>query len=241
MHESSYLKMEAFFQAYADQFGDGERFRVLDVGSASINKGKTYRNVVQKYPADYVGLDMEAGENVDIVVPNPYCYTDVASESFDVVVSGQAFEHNPYFWPTFCEIARVLKQGGYCAIIAPSSGRVHRFPYDCWRYYPDSWVSLCVLAGMTHVETVFEPERNRDLVKGATWRDSMVVAQKPVFADAAEADAFHARLAEFTAPFAGRSFEIPSIEVNKGRAFAMYQRSVARLPREVGSPTEPLA
>ena len=94
----------------------------------------------------YVGLYMQAGRNVDNVAKNPVVYSEVEDESFDFIVSGQAFEHNPFFWVSFCEMARILKQGGVMLVIAPSAGRVHRHPFDCWRYYPDLWLALCAIA-----------------------------------------------------------------------------------------------
>ena len=35
---------------------------------------------------------MVAGNNVDLVVDNPYCWKELSSCSYDVVVSGQALE-----------------------------------------------------------------------------------------------------------------------------------------------------
>jgi ubiquinone/menaquinone biosynthesis C-methylase UbiE len=35
------------------------------------------------------------------------------SNSVDVVVSGQAFEHIPFVWVSITEIARVLRRGGH--------------------------------------------------------------------------------------------------------------------------------
>ena len=33
--------------------------------------------------------------------------------------------------------SRVLVPGGLACIIAPGAQGVHRFPVDCWRFYPD--------------------------------------------------------------------------------------------------------
>ena len=71
---------------------------------------------------DYVGLDIAAGKNVDMVPGDPFCWTEIESESFDLVISGNMLEHNPYFWITVAEIARVLVQDGLTVLIAPSSG-----------------------------------------------------------------------------------------------------------------------
>jgi hypothetical protein len=37
---------------------------------------------------------------------------------------------------------RVLKPTGLLYINAPSNGAYHRYPVDCWRFYPDSGVAL---------------------------------------------------------------------------------------------------
>ena len=100
----------------------------------------TYRSLFPPPAFDYTGLDIEDGHNVDLVAPNPFSW-DLPSESFDVVISGQMFEHNAYPWITMAEIARITAQGGLIAIIAPSNGQSHRVPFDCWRFYPDSSAS----------------------------------------------------------------------------------------------------
>ena len=87
---------------------------------------------------EYSGLDVEKGPNVDIVVENPYDW-EIPDSSYDVVISGQAFEHIEFFWLTFLEMARVLKPQGLIILIAPSRGPQHRYPVDCWRFYPDGY------------------------------------------------------------------------------------------------------
>ena len=56
---------------------------------------------------------------MDLVPKHPFVWNEIANETFDFVVSGQTFEHNPFFWITFAEMARVLTQGGLLLIIAP--------------------------------------------------------------------------------------------------------------------------
>jgi hypothetical protein len=123
-------------------------------------------------------------------------------------------------------MARILKQGGRMIVVAPGAGQVHRFPFDCWRFYPDAWMALCAISGMELEEVVFEPDENRGKVGGARWRDSVVVARKPVFASAAEGAAFHARLAAFTAPFVAEPFALTVREPNDGPVFARYAAMV---------------
>lgn len=50
------------------------------------------------------------------------------------------------FWVLFLEIMRVLKPHGLFYLNAPSNGPFHRYPVDCWRFYPDSGRALIAWA-----------------------------------------------------------------------------------------------
>ncbi|MBQ3402682.1 MAG: class I SAM-dependent methyltransferase [Synergistaceae bacterium] len=92
--------------------------------------------------AEYIGLDIEAGPNVDVVMNEPYKWDNLEDESFDFVISANAFEHIEFPWLTIKEIYRKLKQGGFACIHAPLSIPEHRYPVDCYRYYPDGFRAL---------------------------------------------------------------------------------------------------
>src|SRR5262249_51512824 len=65
-------------------------------------------------------------------------------------------EHDVFFWETFLEIVRVVRPGGLIYLDAPSNHEFHRYPLDCWRFYPDAGIALVRWAareGM-HVELV---------------------------------------------------------------------------------------
>ncbi len=176
MHESSYLKMEEFRQRYLDR-RETEDLHIYDLGSQDVNG--SYRPLFSEPSWHYVGLDMAAGNNVDVVLQTPYAWKEIASQSADVVVSGQAFEHIQYFWITMLEVARVLKPGGICCILAPSSGPEHRYPLDCWRFYPDGMASLAHFAQMEVLEVSTEWEDKGYTDGSDWWHDSMLVCRKP--------------------------------------------------------------
>lgn len=176
MHESSYLKMEEFRQRYLDR-RETEDLHIYDLGSQDVNG--SYRPLFSEQSWHYVGLDMAAGKNVDVVLQTPYAWKEIASQSADVVVSGQAFEHIQYFWITMLEVARVLKPGGICCILAPSSGPEHRYPLDCWRFYPDGMTSLAHFAQMEVLEVSTEWEDKGYMDGSDWWHDSMLVCRKP--------------------------------------------------------------
>jgi SAM-dependent methyltransferase len=194
MHEASFEKMRAFRETYLAR-SDHRTLRVLDVGSGGNQGDLSYRDLFSPPRFDYVGLDIAEGPNVDVVPEDPYLWTTIGSERFDLVVSGQTFEHNPYFWITMAEIARVLTPGGLVVVIAPSTGRVHRFPFDCWRFYPDSWAALCSYVGLELMESYVERSSWRNILPGAEqWHDSMMIARKPNVGDDEAGRSFYDRL-----------------------------------------------
>ncbi len=140
MHSSSFNEMRFLLERTLPRLGNGAL--VLDVGSrVADSTNRSYRTIVEALSLKYLGLDMVDGLNVDIVPVDPYVFP-VESESIDVVISGQVLEHIEYPWLTMQEVARVLKPNGYAIIIAPSSGPEHKFPTDCYRYYPDGMKAL---------------------------------------------------------------------------------------------------
>lgn len=122
----------------------------------------------------YHGLDLREGNNIDIVVESPYDWKEIDDTSYDLVVTGQAFEHIEFFWLTLEEIKRVLKPGGLFFIIVPSTGPVHKNPYDCYRFNDAAmkamakYVNFQVIEYGTNFDEVSDP-----------WYDSFLVAKKP--------------------------------------------------------------
>ena len=173
MHESSYEKMEAFVRVHLDAHR-GHPLEILDFGSQVVDdQGVSYKALFDDPDWNYRGLDIEAGHNVDIVVENAYDWTEVPTDSVDLVVSGQALEHVEYFWASMYEIVRVLKPGGLAMLIAPSGGFEHRYPVDCWRFYRDGFVALADHVDCEIVDA-FTDWGNLD------WEDSILVARKPM-------------------------------------------------------------
>lgn len=146
MHESSYNEMKVNLDKYAKGL-------VADIGSMSKNGAKTYRDFMKRYSGiEYIGIDIESGPNVDIVMTGPYTIP-LDDNSVDTVISGQCLEHvnNPF--KLVLESARILKQGGYMLLTAPFQWREHKYPIDTFRYLPDGMRALMEEAGMTVIKT----------------------------------------------------------------------------------------
>lgn len=167
------LAMGKFKNKYLNK---NSNLKILDIGSYdSSNTNYNYGYYLKENNWVYHGMDIQNGPNVDILVEDIYNWVEIKDNSYDVVVSGQAFEHMEFFWKAIQEVERILKPGGLCCIIVPSSGPVHRNPYDCFRFKDDGlkaiaeYVNLDVLECYTNNEDISSP-----------WYDSVLIAKKKV-------------------------------------------------------------
>jgi SAM-dependent methyltransferase len=172
MHTSSLAHMRRLVDQHLQ---DQQALNIVDIGSWDVNG--SYKPFLSKPGWHYCGVDLAAGPNVDVVMTSPY-KLPMASHSVDVLVSGQAFEHIEYFWLTWLEICRVVKPGGLIFLIAPSRGPEHRYPQDCWRFYPDGFRALATYGSLELVEvsTDWEPHSAED---SAAWGDTVGVFRQP--------------------------------------------------------------
>jgi SAM-dependent methyltransferase len=185
--------MERFVEVHLDD-ARAHPLEIVDFGSQQVNPASlTYRSLFDRSPWRYRGLDITAGLNVDIVVADPYRWDELAADSVDVVVSGQAFEHVEFFWASAYEIVRVLKPGGVAMIIAPSGGYEHRFPQDCWRFYADGMIALGRMLRVDVVDAYTDWGNE-------VWEDTVGVFRKPIW-DVDERAEFARRHASLRASF----------------------------------------
>jgi SAM-dependent methyltransferase len=93
---------------------------VLEVGSYQVNQIGRLREIFSG--CRYTGVDLVEGPGVDIVASGHE--VNLASDSFDVTISAECFEHNPLWRETFANMYRMTKPGGVLIITCASSGRV---------------------------------------------------------------------------------------------------------------------
>ena len=172
------LRMQWFVDNYASKIPKS-KIRVLDVGSYDVNG--SYKHLFNEQKYDYTGLDMESGPNVDFVLRNPYDWDTIDTDSFDVVISGQAFEHIEFFWKTMEEMTRVLKKDGLLCLIAPNGFPEHRYPVDCYRFFTDGMLALAryVCIETLHAHTNCAPNADATNWFSETRADSILIARKP--------------------------------------------------------------
>jgi ubiquinone/menaquinone biosynthesis C-methylase UbiE len=168
MHDTAYELGGLFYETYVRPDSC-----ILEIGSMNVNG--TLRDF---RPAGglYVGVDLDAGDGVDVVV-GAISRLPFKADAFDAVTSSSALEHDSMFWVTFLEMCRVLKSGGYLYINAPSSGSYHRYPIDAWRFFPDSGIALRDWARINHhpielLESFITENRGED------WNDCVMIFTK---------------------------------------------------------------
>jgi SAM-dependent methyltransferase len=167
-----------------------KRLVAVDFGSRTsehcLRQGMTHRQLLAGYDCDVIGVDVIPGPNVDVVMEQPY-RLPFKSRSVDVVLTGQVFEHIPFFWASMMEIARVLKRDGLLLMTVPSRGHPHT-PVDCWRPYPDGLRAMAAFSGLEIrvARSDFPPRtegrRHRyELIDASEhyWGDTVGVFQKP--------------------------------------------------------------
>ena len=171
MHKSSYLKMQYFKETYLNP---NDELKILDIGSFDKDGNYNYGLILNEKKWTYHGLDLKPGNNIDIVVENDYDWEDeIEDETYDLVISGQAFEHIEFFWLTLEQVKRVLKPGGLFFLIVPSTGPVHKNPYDCYRFNENAmkamakYINLRVIEYGTNFDKISDP-----------WYDTFLVAKK---------------------------------------------------------------
>jgi SAM-dependent methyltransferase len=169
MHDTAFEIGRKFFEIYLKNNSP----LIVEIGAFNVNG--SLRDCCPE-GVIYLGLDFKHGPGVDIVI-KPKEAVPLRSEFADVIVSTSQMEHDPVFWTTFLELVRVLKQDGILYLNAPSNGCYHRYPADCWRFYPDSGKALEEWARSNGYDLVlvesFIAERMAD-----QWNDFVAVFKK---------------------------------------------------------------
>lgn len=94
---------------------------VLDVGSLDVNGNNRY--LFDK--STYIGVDIKEGKNVDIVCP---CHKlDFKDESFDVIISTEMLEHDPYWYESLRKMSKMLKPDGLLLLSCATPPRAKHY------------------------------------------------------------------------------------------------------------------
>lgn len=165
-----------FFDTYAVH---KKGLKIVDIGAQDVNG--SLRSVAPP-GNEYIGVDFVQGKGVDVIITDPYALP-FEDNSIDIVVCSSCFEHSEFFWLLFNDVQRLLKPSGVFYLNVPSNGEFHRYPVDCWRFYPDSGVALQNWARKSGFKTALV-ESFTGVQKKDRWNDFIAVFIKdPAFLD----------------------------------------------------------
>lgn len=108
--------------------------RILEVGSLNING--TIRDYISKYfPAEYTGIDIQSGPDVDLVLDITRLFSKFKENYFDIILCLSTLEHIRYIKKSITIIKQALTPGGLLVLSTCSPGfPEHNFPHDYWRF-----------------------------------------------------------------------------------------------------------
>jgi len=92
-------------------------------------------------PVKYIGVDTQTGKGVDV---RSYCHEFKSDEQFDVVISTEMLEHDPYWDLSLNRMVELVKDGGSLIVTLAgparhAHGQINYTPLD--RYYRNISVS----------------------------------------------------------------------------------------------------
>jgi SAM-dependent methyltransferase len=127
----NFIKQWVYWPSINEEFGE---LANIPTGLV-LNAGCGVRRISLPNATKILGLDIEPGENVDVVaslenVPFP-------DNHFDSIVNIAVLEHCERPWKVIAELNRVLKTGGVLLCVVPFMQPVHLYPGDYYRYTED--------------------------------------------------------------------------------------------------------
>jgi SAM-dependent methyltransferase len=99
----------------------GKQLRILEIGSLDIN-GTTRQLCGHLSISEYIGLDLGAGPGVD-VIRSGHEYLSDSHDQFDLILSAECLEHNPFWRETIENSIRLLKPQGLLIFSWATTGR----------------------------------------------------------------------------------------------------------------------
>jgi SAM-dependent methyltransferase len=171
---NQYLFVEANRAAFEGSY--------LEVGSRDVGTPGRIRGLFAG--EEYVGLDMEPGEGVDVAADLTWPFERVDSalggRRFGTVFCLSVLEHCLTPHAMAVNITRLLAPNGRVFVSVPFAWKVHAFPSDYWRFTPDGvralFPDLVFDTGLDHAATSIvgetfplDADLGRLSVKSAGW------------------------------------------------------------------------
>jgi hypothetical protein len=111
----------------------------LEIGGRA-RSGNTYHDKLAGW--QYTSLDIQPGENVDVVGDAHKLSELLPHDHFHAAMSISTFEHLLMPWKVVVELNRVLKLGGIVFVMTHQMWPLHETPCDYWRVSREAWPAL---------------------------------------------------------------------------------------------------
>ena len=112
----------------------------LEVGSKDYGSTQNFRPLFAG-KGEYVGVDMEDGPGVDVVLDLTDEFQKVdaklSGKRFSTVICLSVLEHCDQPFKIAENLMRLMKPGGWICIGVPFSWKIHAYPNDYWRFTPE--------------------------------------------------------------------------------------------------------
>lgn len=143
------------FKSFHDWRDERSHLRVLEIGSLDING--SIRPIFHPFAEKYIGIDMQEGPGVDIVVD---AAKFVHFEYYDVIICAEVFEHTPYWKQIIQNSYNNLIDGGIFIATMAGEGRyphsaIDENPIREWEHYSN--------IGWWELEQALKPFKTKDV------------------------------------------------------------------------------
>lgn len=181
---------DPYFQSwenFVQRVGRFESGAVLELGSRARSAITRRHRIPERL--EYVGLDILAGPNVDVVGDAHELSSIFPDKRFVAVFSTSVFEHLAMPWKVVLELNKILVEGGIVYTSTHQTWPPHEEPWDFWRFSQHSWHTLFNGAtGFEVIEAIVgEPARvhpcrtsevTRDMPQSPAWLGSASLVRK---------------------------------------------------------------
>ena len=117
--------------------------RVLELGTKRSQPDRSTKHTVfVPNASEYLGTDIETGEDVDFVADIHQISKVIGSNKFDAIISCSTFEHFKYPHLAAHEVMKILRVGGLLFIQTHQTFPIHAYPYDFFRFSREALAGL---------------------------------------------------------------------------------------------------
>ncbi|GLV23535.1 hypothetical protein TomMM35A_33730 [Sphingobium sp. TomMM35A] len=160
---------------------------MIELGSRA-RSGNVYTDLFPSL-SRYVGTDIMAGPNVDVVA-DAHTLSRSVGEQFDYAFSVSVFEHLIMPWVAAYELNKTLKLGGLIYMQSHPAYPLHDEPWDFFRFSENAWTGLfnkftgfeVIKTGYSTPATVVPQNASNGALQGldmaVTYLNSAVIAKK---------------------------------------------------------------